>query len=222
MSKSTRVTEKGQATIPKHLREKYDLQPGDEVVWVDTDDGIVVKKRTRTSGRGMLLPDDTPEEKGEEVAEALQQRLRERRDREYEEAWMPTYTADAVALLTYLVDALPARADQLFAKAEAGETVLRAPSTALAEVLYSVSRDKDLRGVTLTGTPEDARQALVGNGPVSIAPVANEELIIYAGLASEFSLHDGLIVASHRARETDAIITTDEQLSETGIETVWA
>jgi len=44
MSKSTRVTETGQATIPKALREKYDLEPGDEVVWVDTDDGIIVKK----------------------------------------------------------------------------------------------------------------------------------------------------------------------------------
>jgi AbrB family looped-hinge helix DNA binding protein len=31
VSESTRVTEKGQATIPKELREKYDFGPGDEV-----------------------------------------------------------------------------------------------------------------------------------------------------------------------------------------------
>lgn len=86
MSKSTRVTEKGQATIPKELREKYDLEPGDEVVWLDTEEGIVVKKRTRTGGRGMLVPDDTPEEKREEVAEELTRRLRDRRDRNYEES----------------------------------------------------------------------------------------------------------------------------------------
>lgn len=85
MSKSTRVTEKGQATIPKDLREKYDLEPGDEVVWVDTNEGIVVKKRTRTSGRGMLVPDDTSEAKREEIAEELEQRVRERRNRNYEE-----------------------------------------------------------------------------------------------------------------------------------------
>ena len=85
MSKSTRVTEKGQATIPKDLREKYDLEPGDEVVWVDTNEGIVVKKRTRTSGRGMLVPDDTSEEKREEIAEELKQRVRDRRERNYEE-----------------------------------------------------------------------------------------------------------------------------------------
>jgi hypothetical protein len=52
---------------------------------------------------------------------------------------MGRYTADAVSLLVYLVDALPQAADQAFAEAEAGETVIQAPSTALAEVLYSVS-----------------------------------------------------------------------------------
>ncbi|WP_049999298.1 AbrB/MazE/SpoVT family DNA-binding domain-containing protein [Halococcus sediminicola] len=86
MGKSTRVTEKGQTTIPKNLREKYDLEPGDEVVWADTDEGIVVKKRTRTSGRGMLVPNDTSEGKREEIAEELEHRVRKRRDHNYEEA----------------------------------------------------------------------------------------------------------------------------------------
>ena len=134
---------------------------------------------------------------------------------------MATYTADAVSLLVYLVDALPSGADRVFAEAEAGETVLQAPSTALAEVLYSVSRDKDVRGVTLTGTPEDARQALVGNGPVSVAPVSDSELVEYAQVADEFSIHDGLIVASHRARETDAIVSSDGVIGDAGYRTVW-
>ncbi|ERH00674.1 MAG: looped-hinge helix DNA binding domain, AbrB family [Halonotius sp. J07HN6] len=85
MTKSTRVTDKGQATIPKALREKYDLEPGDEVVWVDTDDGIVVKKRTQGSGRGMLVPDDTSQETRDEIASELATRLRTRRDRNYED-----------------------------------------------------------------------------------------------------------------------------------------
>ena len=85
MSESTRVTEKGQATIPHELREKYGINPGDEVVWMDTDEGIVVKKRTRTGGRGMLVPDDTSDAKREEIAEELGQRVRNRRDRNYEE-----------------------------------------------------------------------------------------------------------------------------------------
>lgn len=86
MSQATKVTEKGQATIPKELREKYDLEPGDEVIWMDTDEGIVVKKRTQTSGRGMLVPDDLPKAQREEVAAALQDRVRDRRDHNYQEA----------------------------------------------------------------------------------------------------------------------------------------
>lgn len=134
---------------------------------------------------------------------------------------MATYTADAVSLLVYLVDGLPDRAEQLFASAEAGETVMQAPSTALAEVLYAVSRDKDVRGVPLSGTPEAARRALIDTGPISVAPVADGELRSYAELAGEFSIHDGLIVASHRANETEAIVTSDSVVREAGFETVW-
>ena len=131
------------------------------------------------------------------------------------------YTADAVSLLAYLVDALPRTADRIFAEAEAGETIVQAPSTAIAEVLYAVSRDKDVRGVTLTGTPDDARQALIGNGPVTIASVDDAELTEYARIVGELSIHDALIVASHRARETDAIITSDDVIAAAGSETVW-
>jgi len=134
---------------------------------------------------------------------------------------MATYTADAVALLVYLVDALPESADRVFAEAEAGETVISTPGTALAEVLYSVSRDKDVRGITLTGTPEDARQALIVNGPVSVTPVGDEELAEYAQIVSEFGIHDAFVVASHRAQDTDAIITTDGVIDDAGIEIVW-
>lgn len=134
---------------------------------------------------------------------------------------MTAYTADAVSLLTYLVNALPSEADRVYAEAESGETVVQAPSTALAEVLYSVSRDKDVRGVTLSGSPEDAHRALVGNGPVSVAPVDDAELIEYAGVVDEFSIHDALIVAGHRAQDTDAIITTDGAIDDAGYSTIW-
>lgn len=135
---------------------------------------------------------------------------------------MAVYTADAVALLCYLVDALPRRADRIFAEAEAGETVVHAPSTAIAEVLYSVSLDKDVRGVTLRGTPEDARQAVVGEGPISTVAVDTAELVEYAQVVDELSIHDALIVACHRAQDTDAIVTTDGVIADAGYETVWA
>ena len=40
---SVRVQAKGQVTIPKEIREKLNLQPGDLVVFVDTEDGVMVK-----------------------------------------------------------------------------------------------------------------------------------------------------------------------------------
>ena len=82
---TTRVTRKGQVTIPKHLREELGLEEGDEVRWEKADDGIHVTKATRSAGRGMLVDDDISEEKREEMAEELGQRIRDRRDRNYEE-----------------------------------------------------------------------------------------------------------------------------------------
>lgn len=83
MSETTRITEKGQATIPHELREKYDLKPGDEVVWLDSDDGILVKKRTQMEARGMLLPDDVSEDEREAIAQELERTLREKRKTEW-------------------------------------------------------------------------------------------------------------------------------------------
>ena len=86
MTETTRVTEKGQATIPKHLREKYDLEPGDEVTWAETDDGIVVTKRTASGARGMLVPETTTDAKREEIADELGDSVRRRRDDNYAES----------------------------------------------------------------------------------------------------------------------------------------
>lgn len=80
MGETTRVIEKGQATIPKSIREKYDLEPGDEVRWVDTEEGIVVRKASRREARGMLVPEDTSVETREAVAEELERRVDDDRE----------------------------------------------------------------------------------------------------------------------------------------------
>jgi AbrB family looped-hinge helix DNA binding protein len=38
-----RVQAKGQVTIPKEIRDKLNVQPGDLVVFVETDEGVMVK-----------------------------------------------------------------------------------------------------------------------------------------------------------------------------------
>ena len=79
-TKKTRITRKGQVTIPKEFRDEFGLDPGDEVVWESSEEGIIVRKANRASARGMLIPDDTSPEKREEVAEELEQRVHEHRE----------------------------------------------------------------------------------------------------------------------------------------------
>ncbi len=68
--KTTRVTDKGQTTIPKPLREKYGIEPGDEVVWVEDEDGITLRKKGDLPHYGFLA-DDMTEAEAETVAEGL-------------------------------------------------------------------------------------------------------------------------------------------------------
>lgn len=42
-----KVGEKGQITIPKHLRERFGLQKDSEVELIPEKDGILIQKRTR-------------------------------------------------------------------------------------------------------------------------------------------------------------------------------
>lgn len=83
MSKTTKVTDKGQTTIPQDIREKYGIEPGDEVEWVETDDGVVLKKVADEGGRGMLVDDDVPREKREAVAAELSDEIRDLRESEW-------------------------------------------------------------------------------------------------------------------------------------------
>ncbi|WP_049937829.1 AbrB/MazE/SpoVT family DNA-binding domain-containing protein [Haloplanus natans] len=81
---TTRITRKGQVTIPKELREEFGLEEGDELLWQKAEDGIRVRKATQSAGRGMLVDDDVPDEKREEMAEEMEAEIRERRRTEWQ------------------------------------------------------------------------------------------------------------------------------------------
>ena len=80
---TTRITRKGQVTIPKTLREEFGLEEGDELLWQKTEDGITVRKTTRSAGRGMLVDDNVPAEKREEMAEEMEADIRANRETEW-------------------------------------------------------------------------------------------------------------------------------------------
>jgi AbrB family looped-hinge helix DNA binding protein len=49
MTGKTKVTSKGQVTIPKDVRERLGLRPGDEIEFVDDRGGFRVQKRVPAS-----------------------------------------------------------------------------------------------------------------------------------------------------------------------------
>lgn len=71
-TQTSRVTDKGQTTIPKSLREKYGIEPGDEVVWIEADDGITLRKKGDLPYYGVASEDMT-EDEAEQVSEALKE-----------------------------------------------------------------------------------------------------------------------------------------------------
>lgn len=81
---TTRVTRKGQVTIPKRLREEFGLDEGDEVLWEKTEDGIRVRKATQSAGRGMLVDDEVDEDQREAMAEEMEADIREKRRAEWQ------------------------------------------------------------------------------------------------------------------------------------------
>ena len=82
--KTTRITRKGQVTIPKELREDFGLEEGDEIRWQGDEDGIKVRKATQSAGRGMLVGEDISDEKREEMAEEMEADIREKRQSEWQ------------------------------------------------------------------------------------------------------------------------------------------
>jgi AbrB family looped-hinge helix DNA binding protein len=82
-TETTRVTDKGQTTIPQSLREKYGIEPGDTVVWEDIDDGLVVRKVIEDAGRGLWVAEELDDEDRRAIAEELDDEIRERRETEW-------------------------------------------------------------------------------------------------------------------------------------------
>lgn len=134
---------------------------------------------------------------------------------------MDRYTVDAVAALRYLVDALPDRADELFGRAEAGTVLLQTPPVALAETLYIVTHKNEIKGRSLTRDPADAREKLVTTGPLTVVEFGNADFSAYIDVLDELTIHDAMIVGSHRTQDTDAVITTDGEMTDLGVSTVW-
>lgn len=129
------------------------------------------------------------------------------------------YTADGVAMARYLVDRLPPAADDLFKRAEQGINVIEAPTIAVSEAIWTAVKKGKIAGVEVETTPNAVLRGLVNDGPIQIAAADQQDLAVYGSLIDHHTLHDAMIVANHRVRGTEAIITNDGEFA--GEETVW-
>jgi predicted nucleic acid-binding protein len=132
---------------------------------------------------------------------------------------MTRYTADGVAMARYLVDRLPSAADDVFRRAEQGVDVLEAPPVAVSETIWVAVNKGTVATVEVETKPNAVLRGLVTDGPVQIAPVDEHDLAVYGGLLDHHTLHDALLIANHRVRDTEAIITSDDAFA--AEETLW-
>ena len=125
-------------------------------------------------------------------------------------------------MLRYLVDRLPARADEVFTRAERGIDTIEAPDVALAEVLTALGGGEvTVANTALQMTPNEALRRPVTNGPVVVATVGEHELAVFASRIDLYTMHDGLIAAAHTVHGTDAIVSKDPAFEDAGLSTIW-
>lgn len=75
----SKLTSKGQITIPKRIREKLNLEPGDRVVFFEREGEIVLQpiKHTLLDLRGSVKSREVPED-FEDVRQTVKNRLSEK------------------------------------------------------------------------------------------------------------------------------------------------
>lgn len=132
---------------------------------------------------------------------------------------MTRYTVDGVAMARYLVDCLPDAADEIFVRAEQGVDVIEAPTVTVSEAVWTAVNKGDIAGVEVDTTPNAVLRGLVNDGPVQLAPSDEQDLAVFGSLIDPHTLHDALLIANHRVRGSEAIITNDEEFA--GEKTVW-
>ncbi|MHA1698029.1 MAG: AbrB/MazE/SpoVT family DNA-binding domain-containing protein [Promethearchaeota archaeon] len=75
--RSGKISTKGQITIPKDFRDKLNVKPGDEVIIINTKDGILIKpKRNSLMALRGLLMDEIDVEKADEFVRQEREKWR--------------------------------------------------------------------------------------------------------------------------------------------------
>jgi AbrB family looped-hinge helix DNA binding protein len=87
---TTRVSQRGQTTIPKEIRDRLEIEPGDRVEWTDDGGKITVNKQIPECSRGALRPEDMTDDEAEEWAQQMEDYVREKRRTEWNDYVPPS------------------------------------------------------------------------------------------------------------------------------------
>lgn len=133
---------------------------------------------------------------------------------------MNRYTLDAVGVLRYAVGDLPDEVLEIFKESATGNAAIQVPVIAVIEAIYKFDKRDTVSGVELSRPAEDVLDLVSEEMPVTVVETSTTDIRILARDISDYSIHDAMVVASHKANETDAIITTDKTIQDR-VPTVW-
>jgi len=132
------------------------------------------------------------------------------------------YTADTMALLCYLADKLPQKADEVFKRAEDEEALLLVPSIVVGEAIFTLLKGKEVFGVKIPleklavflDVLETSRTIQLAN-----LTIKGWRLIPSINLPE---LHDRIVVSTFLTSDSKAILTDDEEIQNlAGVKTIW-
>ena len=132
------------------------------------------------------------------------------------------YTLDAVAVLGYLADRLPSKADQAFSRAERDEARLWIPSIVLGEVLFTLQKGRAVFGKKV---PPEKFTVLLDSLEHSVSTRVHElgiEGWRHVRDVELKELHDRMVVATYHITGSRAILTDDDEISGLpNVRTIW-
>ena len=135
---------------------------------------------------------------------------------------MKLFTADAVAVLSYLADKLPHKSDEIFKQAESELVRIQVPEIAIGEVIYTIHKGKEVFGVSIPlkkiSLLLDALEASKNMFIVNLS-INGWRKVMEIDLPD---LHDRMIVATHLTTDSQALLTDDGKIGELKeVEVIW-
>jgi len=128
------------------------------------------------------------------------------------------YVLDTVAFVRYLEGRLPSKVDEVYKRAERGEVTLFLPQIVIGEFMYLVLK-KGLKNVNEAAAVREVLHLVSTSGyitPVDMDFRSWEEFLTL----KVPELHDRMICAIAKSKGA-IIITQDEEISNSGIRTLW-